>query len=63
VGVYTGLGLLALGYLDSPMGRNRGILSATVVVAAVVLTVAAVRLERAGEVPPPADDENGAHPA
>lgn len=64
VGVYTGLGLLALDALDSPMGRNRAVLSATVVVAAVVLTVAAVRLERAGEVPPPPDDENGgAHPA
>ncbi|PZF81809.1 DUF3180 domain-containing protein [Jiangella anatolica] len=64
VGVYTGLGLLAVGRLDSPMGRNRAILSAVVIVAAVVLTIAAVRLERAGEVPPPSDDENGgAHPA
>lgn len=62
-GVYAGLGLLALGLLDSPMGRNRAVLSAIVVVAAVVLTVAAVRLERAGEVPPPSDEENGAHPA
>lgn len=63
-GLYAGLGLLALGYLDSPMGRNRAVLSAVVVAASVILTVAAVRLERAGEVPPPSEDENGgAHPA
>ncbi|WP_026877694.1 DUF3180 domain-containing protein [Jiangella gansuensis] len=58
-GGYAGLGLLAATMLDSPMGRNRAILAGAVVVCAVVLTVAAVRLERAGEVPPPADEENG----
>ncbi|TDE08915.1 DUF3180 domain-containing protein [Jiangella asiatica] len=58
-GGYGGLGLLASTMLDVPMGRNRAVLSGITVVCAVVLSVAAVRLERAGEVPPPAEDENG----
>lgn len=57
-GAYFGLGLLALGSLAVPMGRNRTVLAACVVVAAIVLTVAAVRLERACVAPPPSDDDD-----
>ncbi len=56
VGGYLGLGVRALADLAVPMGQNRALLSALVVVAAVILTVAAVRLERACRVPPP-DEE------
>lgn len=57
IGVYAGIGLLALDNLNVPMGRNRALLSGAVIVCAVVLTVAAVRLERACMVPPPSDEE------
>lgn len=56
-GAYAGLAVLAMSMLNVPMGRNRLILSAAVVACAVVMTVAAVRLERACEVPPPSDEE------
>ena len=62
-GAYAGLVLLALSMLDVPMGRNRAVLGGIVIVCATVLTVAAVRLERAGEVPPPAEDDEDGHPA
>lgn len=58
-GGYAGLGVLALAYLEVPMGRERAILAAVVVASAVVLTVAAVRLERACEAPPIDDDAAG----
>lgn len=57
VGVYAGMAGLALTMLSVPMGRNRAILSGVVVLSAVVLTIAAVRLERACLVPP--TDEDG----
>jgi hypothetical protein len=55
-GGYLGLGIRALADLAVPMGQNRALLSALVIVAAIILTVAAVRLERACRVPPP-DEE------
>lgn len=51
-GGYVGLGVLALNSLSVPAGRNRAVLSGLVAVAAVVVVVAALRLERAGMVPP-----------
>jgi hypothetical protein len=56
-GAYVGLGLHALSMLAMPMGRNRAIMSTAVVVCAIIMTLAAVRLERACEVPPPADED------
>ncbi|PSL02423.1 uncharacterized protein DUF3180 [Haloactinopolyspora alba] len=58
VGAYAGIGALALTMLHSPQGRDRSVLSAIVVGCAVVLTVAAIRLERACLVPPSDSDEN-----
>lgn len=55
-GAYLGLGLLALGTLAGSAARNRGILCGLVAVAAVVVCVAAIRLERACQVPP--DDDS-----
>lgn len=65
VGAYLGIGLLALGSLAVPAGRNRAVLSALVIVAGVVIVVAALRLERACLVPPDEDtsDTDGARPA
>lgn len=59
-GAYAGLGVLALTMLDSPMGRERSLLSGAVIVCAAAMTVGAFRLERACLVPP--DDEENAHP-
>jgi 4-hydroxybenzoate polyprenyltransferase len=65
VGAYLGIGLLALGSLAVPAGRNRSVLAALVIVAGVVIVVAALRLERACLVPPDEDtsDTDGARPA
>jgi hypothetical protein len=65
VGAYLGIGVLALGSLSVPVGRNRALLSALVVLAGVVVVVAALRLERACLVPPDEDtsDTDGARPA
>lgn len=57
-GGYVGLGLLATGSLDVPMGRNRLLMSGLVIVVAVFAVVAAIRCERACQVPPPSDDNN-----
>lgn len=57
-GAYLGLVLLALDAMAVPMGRNRVLLGGIVVVAAVVLTVAAVRLERACIAPPSPDEDD-----
>jgi len=62
-GLYAGLGALALTMLQSPMGRERAILAAGVVVCAVAMTTAAIRLERACVVPPDDTDENGVNGA
>ncbi len=58
VGAYAGLGILAITMLNSPMGRERSVLSAVVIVCAIVMTIAATRLERACLVPPNDADEN-----
>lgn len=58
-GGYIGLGVLALESLAVPAGRNRVILSAAVAVMAVVVAVAAVRLERACQVPPGDEESAG----
>ncbi|MGH8828868.1 MAG: DUF3180 family protein [Jiangellaceae bacterium] len=58
-GAYIGLTVLALGMLDSPMGRNRSILAGIVVLVAVAVVVTGHRLERACVAPPPPDDEDG----
>ncbi|HEX2361351.1 MAG TPA: DUF3180 domain-containing protein [Jiangellaceae bacterium] len=65
VGAYLGIGVLALGSLSVPVGRNRAVLSALVVLAGVVVIIAALRLERAGLVPPDEDtsETDGARPA
>jgi 4-hydroxybenzoate polyprenyltransferase len=65
VGAYLGIGVLALGSLAVPAGRNRTVLAALVIVAGVVIVVAALRLERACLVPPDEDtsDTDGARPA
>jgi hypothetical protein len=56
-GAYLGLGVLALDFLSVPAGRNRVILSGLVVVAALVVAAAGIRLERACQVPP-GDEES-----
>jgi Protein of unknown function (DUF3180) len=65
VGAYLGLILLALGSLSVPAGRNRAVFGGLVVVAAVIVVVGALRLERACLVPPDEDtsDTEGARPA
>jgi Protein of unknown function (DUF3180) len=65
VGAYLGLILLALGSLSVPAGRNRAVFGGLVVVAAVIVVVGALRLERACLVPPDEDtsDTDGARPA
>lgn len=57
-GAYVGLAVLALDSLAVPAGRNRVVLSTLVAVAAVVVSIAGLRLERACMVPP--DDEQDA---
>jgi hypothetical protein len=56
VGAYLGIAVLALDSLAVPAGRNRAVLGALVVVAGVLVVVAALRLERAGTVPPSDED-------
>jgi hypothetical protein len=65
VGAYLGVAVLALGSLSVPVGRNRAVLAALVVIAGVVVVVAALRLERACLVPPDEDasDTDRARPA
>ena len=65
IGAYLGIGVLALGSLAVPAGRNRAVLSALVIIAGVVIVVAALRLERACLVPPDEDtsETDGARPA
>ncbi|MGH8774280.1 MAG: DUF3180 family protein [Jiangellaceae bacterium] len=55
-GAYVGLGVLALDLLSGSAGRDRAILCGLVAVAAVVVSVAAIRLERACQVPPSDED-------
>jgi hypothetical protein len=65
VGAYLGIAVLALGSLEVPAGRNRAVLAALVIAAGVVIVIAALRLERAGLVPPDDDtsDAEGTRPA
>lgn len=60
-GAYLGLAVLSLGWLAVPMGRDRLLLSAFVVLAAVIVAVASVRLERACMVPPDDDGDDGSN--
>lgn len=62
VGGYLGLGLLALGSLDVPMGRNRALMSGLVIIAAVLAVVAAIRCERACQVPSSSNDDQDQTP-
>ena len=55
-GAYLGLVVLALDSLSVPAGRNRVILSGLVVIAALVVSAAGIRLERACQVPPGDED-------
>lgn len=57
-GAYVGLGLLTLDRLTGTVARDRALLAASIAVGGVLVTIAAVRLERACEVPPPPDDED-----
>lgn len=57
-GGYAGLGLLAADRLTGATARERLLLSLAVAVCGVVLTVAALRLEHACEVPHPPDDDD-----
>lgn len=55
-GAYLGIGVLALGSLSVPAGRNRALLSGLVAVAGVMVSITAIRLERACMVPPEDED-------
>jgi Protein of unknown function (DUF3180) len=57
-GAYVGLGVLAFDSIAVPAGRNRVVLSALVAVAAVVVSIAGLRLEKACMVPPDDDEQD-----
>jgi hypothetical protein len=57
-GGYVGLGLLAFDRLSGTIARDRALLSGAVALGGLLVAVAAVRLERACEVPRPPEDDD-----